>query len=319
MTPLQQLVHQHLPHLQPQFDRPLAPLSYFRIGGPAEVFLELDTREKIIEVVKFCAREKVPFRILAGASNVLISSAGVKGLTLSIANDTYEILKKTGDGASIRVGSGFRTALFVRQTIDDGLAGLEYYLGVPGKIGGAVFNNAHYSSHLIGEMVSQVEVISRTGDVRWVSQEECEFRYDFSRFHHSQEVILQIDFQLPFGDKATSMQLVKESTLLRAQSQPLGEPSSGCYFKNVPNTPELQQRFPQFTKRSEFPTAFLIDQLGLKGASVGGIKISEKHAAFFVNTGNGTSDEVKQLAARVKAKVKTEFGVELKEEVFWIE
>lgn len=319
MTPLQALVQQKIPHLQPQFDLPLAPMSYFRIGGPAEVFIECDTREKIIEVVQFCDVEKVPFRILAGASNVVIASKGVKGITLSLTNDQYEMKQDEDDKTLVQVGSGYKTALLVRRTIDDGLTGLEYYLGVPGKIGGAIFNNAHYDSHLIGENVTQVEVVTQEGEVKWLTQAECDFRYDHSRFHSSNEVILMIQFALKRGDKEASMSMVKEATLRRARTQPLGEPSSGCYFKNVPNTPQLMQLFPEFKDRPEFPSAFLIDKAGLKGKEVGAIKVSEKHAAFLVNTGNGTSDEVKQLATDVKNTVKARFGVELTEEVFWLE
>ena len=319
MSPLQELVQQKISHLNPQFDVSLADMSYFKIGGAAEVFIECDTREKIIEVVQFCHLERIEFRILAGASNVVISSAGLPGITLSLSNADYQIKQNEGDKTVVQVGSGYKTALLVRKTIDDGFAGLEYYLGVPGKIGGAVFNNAHYDAHLIGENVAQVEVVTREGEVKWLTQAECDFRYDHSRFHSSKEVILLIQFALKKGDRVTSMQMVKEATIRRAQTQPLGEPSSGCYFKNVPNTPELMQKFPQFNGRTEFPSAFLIDTAGLKGKEVGGIKVSEKHAAFFVNTGNGTSDEVKQLANMVKAKIKESFGVELKEEVFWLE
>lgn len=319
MTNLQTLVQSELSALSPEFDVPLAPLSYFRIGGNAEVFLKLDSRQKIIDVVKFCAAHQLPFRILAGASNVLISSAGLPGITLSISNEEYQQKPVSETESVVTVGSGYRTALLVRKTIDDGLAGLEYFLGVPGKIGGAVYNNAHYQNHLLGDLVQRVECISLSGEVRWYSQLEAEFRYDYSRFQQSKEVILQIEVLLKKGDRDESMKLVRESTIHRANSQPLGEPSSGCYFQNVPNTPELQQLFPQFSSRKEFPSAFLIDQAGLKGARVGDIEVSQKHAAFFVNTGNGTSDQVKLLAEKVKETVQKKYGVTLKEEVFFME
>jgi len=319
MSSLQQLVSDQLAHLQPQFDLSLAPLSYFKIGGPAEVFIEADTREKIIEIVSFCHQHHTPFKILAGASNVIISSNGVVGITVSLTNSDYQIIEQKDQKTLISVGSGFKTALLVRKTIDDGLSGLEYYLGVPGKVGGAVYNNAHYNEHLIGEYVHRVEVIQPDNQIAWLNQDECGFRYDFSRFQQSKDVILQIEFLLPHGNKDESLALVREATLHRAQTQPLGQPSSGCYFQNIPNTPQLRQQFPQFSERSEFPSAFLIDQAGLKKTRVGGVEVSEKHAAFFVNTGNGTSDEVKQLASIVKQKVKDQFGIELHEEVFFLE
>jgi glucose-6-phosphate isomerase len=113
-------------------------------------------------------------------------------------------------------------------------------------------------------------------------------------------------------------QLIAESTRHRAQTQPLGEASSGCIFRNVPNTTQLQELFPQFKDQSEVPAGFLIDQAGLKGERVGGIEISQKHAAFFVNTGSGSSDDVMKLIDHVKTVIHAKFGVQLQEEVFYL-
>lgn len=320
LTKTQTLVQTHLTHLNPEYDFPLAPLTYFKIGGPAEVFLDLSNREDIIEVVQFCNKNSIKLTVLAGASNVLISSDGLTGVVIRTANEEYQVLEDSiEDKQLIAVGAGYKTGLFVRKTIDDGFGGLEYFLGVPGRLGGAVYNNAHYLADLIGKHVHKVEVITRAGEVKWLSNEECQFGYDSSVFHETNDIILTIVFALPKGDKEKSMELVKEATLYRAKTQPLGEPSSGCYFRNSPNTPILKARFAQYAERRECPSAFLIDQAGLKGAKVGDIEVSQKHAAFFVNKGFGTSDQVRELAQIVKDKVYKEFGVELKEEVFFLE
>lgn len=320
LTYTQQLIRQHLGRLKPEFDYPLAPLTYFKIGGPAEVFLDLKQRGEIIEVVQFCLQHQLKLTVLSGASNVLISSDGITGVVIRTANEEYALRPGEEDGKRVVTASaGLRTGPFVRQTIDDGLAGLEYFLGVPGRLGGAIYNNAHYLADLIGDHVLRVEVITRQGEVKWLSQAECQFGYDRSVFHHTHDTILTIEFGLLAGDHATSMARVKEATLYRAQTQPLGEPSSGCYFKNTANTPLLKARFAQFAERRECPSAFLIDQAGLKGTRVGDIEISSKHAAFFVNKGMGTSDQVKELAELVKQKVRAEFGVELEAEVFYLE
>jgi UDP-N-acetylmuramate dehydrogenase len=112
---------------------------------------------------------------------------------------------------------------------------------------------------------------------------------------------------------------VKEATIYRAKTQPLGEPSSGCFFRNAPNTDELRTRFPQFAQRSEIPSGFLIDQAGLKGERVGGVSISHKHAAFLINDQGGNSDQVKQLVEIVKNRVREQYGVELVPEVFFLQ
>jgi len=319
MTSLQTQIQTDLAQFYPEFDRVLAPLTYFKIGGLAEVYFDLKSRAALIEVIQWCLSHHSHFILLGGASNVIVNSEGIPGVVIRTSNQEYELLpspdKKTG---VIRVGGGYKTSLFVRRTIDDGFGGLEYFLGVPGRVGGAVYNNAHYLSNLIGTHIIRVEVISATGEVHWISHQDCDFSYDHSRFHTSDEVIVQAEFGLAQADQVNSLELVKAATLYRAQTQPLGEPSSGCYFRNTPNTPTLRARFPQFAARSECPAAFLIDQAGLKGTTVGGIAVSHKHAAFFINTGAGTSQEVSQLAEIVKRSVRDQFGVELKEEVFFL-
>jgi UDP-N-acetylmuramate dehydrogenase len=316
MTQIQKIITEKFADLQPMHDFVLAPLTYMKIGGPAEVFLELKTRASIVDVVQFCTSQKIPMTVFGGASNVIIDDAGLKGVVLCIANDEYEISAE--DAHVVRAGAGMKTAIFVRKTIDDGLQGLEYFLGVPGKLGGAIYNNAHYMSNLIGEYVTRVEVIQENGKIVWLEKEACHFAYDYSLFHENRDILLSVEFRLTDGEKNLSLQLIKEATEYRAQTQPLGEPSSGCYFRNSPNTPELQKLLPQFAEKKEVPSSYLIDHAGLKGTKVGGVSVSKKHAAFFVNDGKGSSEDVKELAEVVKQRVFAEYGVQLREEVFFL-
>lgn len=318
MNTLSQQLLQAFPHLPFQADFPLASRTYFKIGGPAEVYVELADRAKIIALVKYCRSNDVQLTILGGASNVIVADHGIPGLVLKLTNNDLTTVGKQGELTVVRVGVGTKTALLVKQTVDAGLTGLEFFLGVPGNVGGAVYNNAHYLEDLISEHIYRVEVIQENGEVTWLNREECQFGYDSSRFQRTKEVILQAEFALPAGTKETSQELIRRATLYRAQTQPLGMPSSGCIFQNTPNTPELKQRFPQFADRQHVPGGFLIDQAGLKGAREGDIEVSEKHAAFFVNTGKGTAADIKKLIDRVKTTVKEKFGAELQEEVFWL-
>jgi UDP-N-acetylmuramate dehydrogenase len=321
MTTTQQLIEQHFGRLQPKFDFVLAPLTYMKIGGPAEVFVELNSTQDIIEVISFCNEQKIKITVLGGSSNIIVSSQGLSGVVLSLNNQDYQVLtQELTDGRSVvRVGTGFRTGLFVRKTVDDGLKGLEYFLGVPGKLGGAIYNNAHYLSDLIGSHIYRVQVVHPDGQTEWLTQAKCQFAYDYSIFHERKDVLIEAEFALFPGNKEESMKLIREATLYRAETQPLGEPSSGCYFRNTPNTSVLQERYPQYQTRKEFPAAFLIDQAGLKGKKVGGVSVSHKHAAFFINDGTGTSEDVRQLAKIVKESVNQQFGVQLAEEVFFLE
>lgn len=303
---------------QEQF--PLSQVTYFKLGGPAEVFVDATSGEELQQFIRFCRNNQIPWRVIGGASNVIAPDEGLAGLTIRAANETYELVNDaTKSRAIVRVGAGFRTALFVRKTIEDGLAGLEFFLGVPGRIGGAVYNNAHYLSDLIGDHIARVKVLTPENEFIWLEADECEFGYDSSRFQQTGEVIVEVEFSLSGGDKDESMKKVEEATRYRATTQPLGEPSSGCIFQNTPNSAHLRELFPQFAEKNYVSGGFLIDQAGLKGAREGGIEVSHKHAAFFVNKGDGTASQVQALIERVKAEVLAKFGVELHEEVFYLQ
>ncbi len=292
----------------------LAPMTYFKIGGEAEVFIELTAIKQITTLVTFVKEHDIPLTVISGASNVIISDQGIKGVVLKIVNQGFDVLPH----GVVRVGAGWPTSLLVRKTIDEGFTGLEKFLGVPGLIGGAVYNNAHYLSSLISSHITRVLVVTPQGKELWHLSQDCDFAYDHSRFHSSGEVILMVEFKLNPGNKEKSEQIIREATIHRAKTQPLGIPSSGCYFRNTPNTQHFKQLFPQFSRNKELPSGFLIEQAGLKGSSIGGIKVSEKHAAFLVNTGKGSSKDVAELSSRVQQVVKAKFDVELVPEVFWL-
>lgn len=318
MTEHQDLLTQAFPSENWELNKPLAELTYFKLGGPAEVYLSTEDETTAAQVIRFCSEKNIPVTYLSGASNVIVADAGIQGLVLQYKNTDTVVSEVSGDKHLFYSGAGLQTALVVRKSVDAGLTGLEYFLGVPGLLGGAVFNNAHYQHQLIGDHISRVQVITSTGEVVWLTQAECEFKYDYSRFHHTKELIIKVEFALKPGDATTSRELIIESTRKRASSQPLGEASSGCVFRNIPNTPELQEKFPQFKERSEVPASFLIDQAGFKGHREGAIEVSQKHAAFFINTGGGTSKDVLTLIDRVKTTIRQQYGVELKEEVFYL-
>jgi len=310
-----------LPNLKWFFEYPLADQTYFKVGGPADAYVAVKTMAELTQVLTAGRQLEVPMTIIGGASNVIVADAGVRGLVIHLTHDSVTpILDAHGKILGLRAGSGIKMAVLVAQMVKFGLTGLEYFLGVPGTLGGAIYNNAHYLSHLIGEHVSQVLVVDRkTGQETWLTQAECDFNYDHSRFQTSGEVIVEVEFKLQVGEPAASQALIKESIQYRAATQPLGEPSSGCIFQNAPNTEMLRQRFPQFAEQTHVPGGFLIDQAGLKGAHEGQIEVSHKHAAFMINKGHGTSADLQKLITKVKSSVKTQFGVDLQEEVFYLQ
>lgn len=319
MTQVQEKIKTSFAHLNPKFDHVLAPYTYFKIGGPAEVFIVITTKQDLIALLQFCIKQKITYRLLGGASNVVVSDSGVPGVAIQTQHQDFKVLDKKVDNKQlVYADSGLKTSLLVKKCIDHNLGGLEYFLGVPGCVGGAILNNAHYLQDLIGTHVYRVEVMDKQGSVFWVRHDQCQFGYDTSRFQKTKEIILSAEFVLHQGSKQKSMELVKKATQYRAQTQPLGMPSSGCVFQNVPNNDQLRKQFPQFADKPFVPGGFLIDQAGLKGTTVGDIEVSHKHAAFFINKGKGTADDLMKLIDLVKSRVKQKFGVELQEEVFFI-
>jgi len=302
------------PTLSFQENYPLAQKTYFKIGGPAQVYVEIADESLVGEVFAWCTQKNIPVTIFGGASNVLVADEGIQGLVIHLTNNYCELVSNSK--TKIQVGAGMKTALLVGKTVQLGLTGLEYFLGVPGTVGGAIYNNAHYLEHLIGTYVTRVKIAQNDGTIIWLSHDQCDFGYDTSRFHTTDEIILAVEFELAPGDTQTSKDLIAEATRYRAQTQPLGAPSSGCIFQNTPNTPRLRELFPQFQERAFVGGGFLIDQAGLKGTTIGGVSVSHKHAAFIVNDGTGTAAQVKELISLIKQEVKKKFGVELKEEVF---
>lgn len=319
MSILNQL-QQNFPQLDFKDQHPLKKQAYSKIGGQAEVYLELSQKDQIVEIIAFCKKSKIKFTILGGASNVIIADEGISGLVLHLKNDNLvDLNQTTPDGRHlIKAGAGIKTSLLVKKITDLGYTGLEFFLGVPGTLGGAVFNNAHYLENLISDHIYQIEIITLEGETKIIDANESEFEYDSSRFQHTNEIILEVIFALQKGSLKKSQELIKEATQYRANTQPLGLPSSGCIFKNAPNSAQLKKLFSQFKDCQFVSAGFLIDQAGLKGIKIGGVEVSTKHAAFFINTGTGTAADLKKLIKLVKKQVKDKFGVKLKEEVFYL-
>ena len=299
----------------------LAKHTYFKLGGPADFFVEAKTREELVEAVRYAIDQKLPYLVLGGGSNVLIGDLGFRGLVIKNRTSSVKIKGFAGGvdkgkvdlkEAIVEADSGVTANYLIRYTLDEGLAGLEDMLGLPGTVGGAVYNNSHHLDKLWGDHIVEVEVLDLEGKIKKYTQKECQFDYDYSIFHKTKETILSASFQLKRGDKAKLWEVATAAVKRRSSTQPLGLPSSGCMFKNI----SLADRM-----RLGVPTAsagYLIDKAGLKGLSVGGAKVSDVHANFIVNDGTAKASDVNELVALVRSKVKEKFGVDLIEEVILI-
>ena len=287
---------------------PLAPLTTFRVGGPAEWLIETRNSEEIVTALTVAQASAVSVTILGGGSNVLVADAGVRGLVLRPRGGDVQSI----DDGRIRADAGVTINGLVRWTINHGRAGLEAWAGTPGTVGGAIFGNAHFDGRLIGDLVSEVRLVSRDGARVDVPAPEMAFGYDRSRLQESGEVLLSAVFLVSHGEPAPLRAIARESLAFRKRTQPLNTPSAGCIFQN----PERgRDAVPDGIPWS---AGALVDRAGLKGASLLGARVSPTHGNFIVNEGAATAAGIRALIERCKRDVRDRFGVELREEIVYV-
>lgn len=324
---------------------PLAPYTYFKIGGPARFFCEAHNETELFEALYFARRKKVPFWIFGGGSNVLIADEGLPGLVIiSRLNDLYEIdlyeiqSRKFDlyeiESRKLYAGAGVAMARAVAASVAAGLTGLEWAIGIPGTIGGSARGNAGCFGKEMKDVVESVEVFDtscsslrgatpqlRGSDVAIQREErdcharlrlarnDCEFAYRESMFKHNTHlIILGATLQLKKGNPEESRKLIARYAKERTEKQDIGAKCAGCMFKNV---------IP-LNGGAIIPAGWLIDTAGCKGTRVGHAMVSEKHANYFLNCGGATAADVQVLAALVKEKVKAFHGVALQEEIQYL-
>jgi UDP-N-acetylmuramate dehydrogenase len=289
-------------------DCPLAPLTTFKVGGPADWFVDLHGREALQRAVRVAAETRLPLTVLGGGSNVLVADEGVRGLVVRIHGGTVESI-----GPSIaRADAGVTINGLVRWAINRGVAGLEAWAGTPGTVGGAVFGNAHFRGRLIGDLVDRVTLVGHDGTIADVPAGEMEFGYDFSRLHRTREVVVSADLRVSAGDPAELRAVARESLAFRKRTQPLESASAGCIFQNPD---PARDRVPDGIPCS---AGALVDRAGLKGAREGAARVSITHANFIVNEGGATARDIRALIGRCKAEVYERFGVTLREEIVYM-
>lgn len=286
----------------------LAPLTTFKVGGPADWLVEVHRSGEIRELALLAREHGVRLTILGGGSNVLVADEGVRGIVARVHGGEVRRLDET----TIRADAGVTINGLVRWTLSHGAAGLEAWAGTPGTVGGAVFGNAHFKGRLVSELIVRVTLLSRDGDVADVRHAEMEFAYDYSRLHRTGEVLLSADFRVSEGDAARLRATARESLAFRKRTQPLAQPSAGCIFRNPdPARDPIPAGLP--------PSAgALVDAAGLKGEQLGGAAVSAAHANFIVNNGEATARDIRALIARCKASVRRRFGVDLQEEIVYL-
>ena len=292
-----------------QRDAPLAPLTTFKVGGPADWLVTVRTRDEALRALAIAGEAGLPVTVLGGGSNVLIADAGLRGLVLRIHGGDVRQL----DPGRVEADAGVTINGLVRWTIGRGVAGLEAWAGTPGTVGGAVHGNAHFRGRLIGELIDRVTVVgARGGTPVDVPAGEMEFGYDYSRLHRTKEIVIAAVFKVSAGRAEELRAIARESLAFRKRTQPLESASAGCIFQNPD---PARDRVPDGIPAS---AGALVDRAGLKDARGGRARVSTTHANFIVNEGGATAADIRALIERCKHDVHARFGVGLREEIVYL-
>lgn len=292
---------------------PLGKYTTFKIGGPADYFYHAKTVDGLVSAIVLGRKLSLPVFTLGGGTNILIGDRGFRGLV--VKNSTRGIFLRgvKNERVFVEADSGVVMNQFVRYTVEEGLAGLEMQLGLPGTVGGAVYMNSKWThpTGYVGDGVYQAKILTPENEVKVVPKSYFQFAYDTSSIQKTKDIVLSVVFALRRVSKEDLWKIANESVRYRHATQPQGVHSPGCTFRNISEAEALSVPTPNHTTSA----GFLVDHAGCKGMHVGDAWVSDVHANFIINKGDATAADVVQLIEKIRAKVYAQFGVRLEEEI----
>lgn len=277
----------------------LKDYTTYKVGGKTTLISPKNV-ECLIKVLKYLKENNIKHKILGNGSNLIFNDSGYEGVVIKL--DEFNNLDI--DGNIVKVEAGYSLMKLALKMCRLGYSGMEFATGIPGTIGGAVYMNAGAYKSDMGYIVKSIKVLTPDYEIKTMQNHELDFHYRTSFLQHNPGYIcLEATLKLHKGNKDIIMEIVNERKLRRIETQPLEYPSAGSVFRN----PEGD-----FAGR-------LIEEIGYKGKSIGGAKVSDKHANFIVNNGNATGEQIKELICEIKTKVKEQYNIELKVEQEFVE
>lgn len=278
-----------------KINEPMSEHIYFKVGGPVDYLVNPKRKEQVVEIINLCRGENVPYYIIGNGSNLLVKDGGIRGVIIKLCElDNIEVKDNI-----IISECGALLSKVSEVALDNSLTGFEFACGIPGSIGGAVYMNAGAYDGEISQVIKWAEIIDGTGNLVKLSKEELKLGYRTSYVMENGFVVVSACFELKSGDKGLIKNRVNELTTRREERQPLEYPSAGSTFKRPPG----------------YFAGKLIQDAGLKGFSIGGAAVSEKHSGFVINRDNATAKDILELITHIQATIKEKFGVELNTEV----
>lgn len=288
-------------------DEPMTRHTTFKVGGPCDLYLEPASLEDLRIAVAFLTQQGIPLTVVGDGTNLLVRDGGIPGAVIALGGIESAITEAaSGEEIRLTVPAGVKTQHLCRHAAVRGYEGLNFATGIPGTVGGALAMNAGTATGAFGDIVVSITVIERSGTMRTVTRDALTLAYRHlaiegkGRHDEGFPIIVSAVIRLTKGDKEGLISEREALLAKRKASQPVNLPSAGCFFKNPAGGP---------------PAGKLIDDLGLKGETQGGAKVSELHANYLVNTGAATASDLLTLAERIKERVRAAYGIQLEEEV----
>jgi len=279
-----------------KYNEPMKNYTTLKIGGEADVLVTPESAQDVIDVLEFAKKENVPVTIIGNGSKLLVKDKGIRGIVIKFGSK-FSSVKIDDETLTVEAGMTMPRLAIIAK--DNSLSGLEFASGIPGNIGGGIYMNAGAYGSETANVVEQVTYIDSDLNIQTIYNKDCKFGYRKSIFRDNNYIILSAKFKLEKKDKQEIENLMKQNNDSRKAKQPLEYPNAGSTFKR----PE------------GYFVGKLIDDLGLKGYTIGGAQISNKHSGFIINTGKATAKDVLNLINYIKEKVLEVNGVKLEEEI----
>lgn len=279
-------------------NEPMSRHTTFKIGGNADIYVKIKTQEELKTVIAAAKTFNVPYFVLGKGSNLLVSDSGIEGVVISL--EGLDSIKIDGDNVVCGAGASLRAVCVAAQKAS--LTGLQFAYGIPGTVGGALYMNAGAYGGEMSQVVVSATAVDAKGNTVELSLADMQLGYRTSLFKSTKLIITSVTLKLEIGDSKEIKAAMDDIFARRRDKQPLEFPSAGSTFKRP---------------KGYFAGA-LIEQNNLKGVSVGGAQVSEKHAGFVINTGNATCKDVLELIKKVQDTVKSADGVDLEPEVIFV-
>ncbi len=283
-----------------KIDEPMSKYSSFRVGGPADLLLNVDSVAKLQAILEVNKELKLPITVIGNGTNILVKDKGIEGIVIRYVAKGISKTTMDNDTYAITVDAGLPNAALANELLKDSLTGFEFAASIPGTIGGAIYMNAGAFGGEMENIVSEVTFLDLDDLAIYKSDgDDCDFGYRHSKFENMNTVILSATMVFSKGNKEEIKRTMDAYLQKRLETQPYDKPNAGSTFK----------------RGDGFITAMLIDEAGLKGYKIGGAQVSEKHAGFIVNTGNATAKDILDLIKYVQKTIMEKYGKAIEPEV----